>query len=364
MILLGSTGSIGQNTIAIAQRFHLTISVLCAGRNITLLNKQIAHVNPQCVVISHEADRAAVKHAVVYVGTEGIERAIDEQANKRADDSVLLINAIVGAEGLRPTLKALSCGMKVALANKESLVMAGKFIDNSQIIPIDSEHFGLWFLHQHQQKIASMQITASGGAFRDWPLEQLCQATLSDALKHPNWSMGKKITIDSATMVNKLFELIEARWLFGAGKYDAIIETRSLIHALINFSDGSTTAHLANANMQLPIAHALRVNLDAPIITPINLLEVGSLEFREIRPQRYAIWEIKEVLLEHPELGLIVNSANEVANAAFLQNRITFLEISQIIIKSFQAFERTFATSVDDIFSIEKEVKAFASNLC
>jgi len=188
--------------------------------------------------------------------------------------------------GLRPTLKAIECGKKVALANKESLVACGNFIDVSKIQPIDSEHFGLWYLAQ-DRPIEKMIITASGGAFRDWDINKLQNASLADTQKHPNWNMGQKITIDSATMVNKMFELLEARWLFGEGQYDAIIETKSLIHALIDFKDGSTTAHFADANMQLPIAYAVNKKMDEKILYNVDLLKVGSLAFREIDKLRY-----------------------------------------------------------------------------
>jgi len=165
--------------------------------------------------------------------------------------SEVVVNALVGFLGLRPTLKAIECGKKVALANKESLVAGGAFVDTSKITPIDSEHFGLWYLLQDKE-IDSMTITASGGAFRNWELSRLQYATLADTQKHPNWSMGQKITIDSATMVNKMFELLEARWLFGKGNYDAIIETKSIIHALVNFKDGSTTGTHSSCQYATP----------------------------------------------------------------------------------------------------------------
>ena len=181
-------------------------------------------------------------------------------------------------------------------------------------------------------------------------------ATLADTQKHPNWSMGEKITIDSATMVNKMFELLEARWLFGEGKYDAIIETQSLIHALIDFKDGSTTAHFANANMQLPISYAIHDKLNEKMLEHVDLLKVGSLEFREIEKSRYPIWEIKDDLLLHPNRGLIVNAANEVAIERFINKEIGFMDISKTII---QAYEYGFdePNSVDEVFEIDKKVR-------
>jgi len=231
MILLGSTGSIGVNTLIVAKRFGIKVEVLVAGRNIELLNKQILEHTPQVVVVACRDDVFKVNHNNVYFGQDAILKVIEDASSK------LVVNALVGFLGLSPTLKAISSGKKVALANKESLVACGNFIDTSKIQPIDSEHFGLWYLLQ-DRAVSKMIITASGGAFRDWDIAKLKNATLADTQKHPNWSMGQKITIDSATMVNKIFELLEARWLFGEGKYDAIIETKSLIHALIDFKDG------------------------------------------------------------------------------------------------------------------------------
>ncbi|MFW2443584.1 1-deoxy-D-xylulose-5-phosphate reductoisomerase, partial [Aliarcobacter butzleri] len=214
-----------------------------------------------------------------------------------------------GFLGLRPTLKAIECGKKIALANKESLVVAGKFIDQTKLSPIDSEHFGLWYLLQNK-KIDSMTITASGGSFRDYPLDKLQNVSIKEALNHPNWSMGNKITIDSATMTNKMFELIEAAWLFDTRKLDAIIETKSLIHAMINFKDGSTTAHIANASMQLPIAYAILGHCDEEILKPVNLIEVGNIEFRRIEENRYPIWQLKDEILNNLDLGVVLNAAN------------------------------------------------------
>jgi len=356
LILLGSTGSIGVNTLIIAKKFHLHVDVLAAGRNITLLNEQISQHHPRVVVISDERDRHRVNHKQVLVGEAGILEAIE------SSESSLVVNAIVGFAGLRPTLTAIACGKKIALANKESLVAGGRFVDTSNIQPIDSEHFGLWYLLQDTKPLRKMTITASGGAFRNWPLERLKTASLSDALKHPNWSMGQKITIDSASMVNKLFELLEARWLFGEGEYDAIIETHSLIHAMIDFKDGSTTAHIANASMQLPIAYAINHTVREEILEPVDLVKVGALEFRAIEASRYPIWQIKDEVLKSPERGLIVNAANEAAIEKFINGEIGFLDISTMIMRAFERFT-TLAQSVDDLYAIDAEVRAYVRAL-
>ena len=356
MILLGSTGSIGVNTLEIAKKFSLDVEVLVAGNNIDLLNEQIAAHAPQTVVISNADDVHRVNHANVLSGEAGILEAIE------AAQSTLVVNALVGFLGLRPTLKAVELGKRIALANKESLVAGGAFLDASNIQPIDSEHFGVWYLLQESKPVERMLITASGGAFRDWPIEKLQNATLKDALKHPNWSMGQKITIDSASMMNKLFELLEARWLFGEGEYDALIETKSLIHALIDFRDGSTTAHFAHANMQLPIAYAVMGRVEENILRPVDLLQVGSLEFRKITAERYPVWEIKDEIMKQPKRGVVVNAANEAAIERFVTGEIGFLEISRQIIKAYEYFDAQ-PQSIDDVFLLDAEVRRYCKAL-
>lgn len=352
MIVLGSTGSIGVNALNIARRFNLNVDVLVAGNSIDRLNAQIAEFHPRFVVVAHKASLPKVQHKCVFYGEEGILEVL------RLTQSRFVVNALVGFAGLRPTVEAIRLGKKVALANKESLVAAGEFIDISQITPIDSEHFGLWYLLQ-DRTVERMVITASGGAFRDAPVEVLARATVEDALKHPNWSMGRKITIDSATMTNKLFELLEAKWLFGIDKLDAIIETKSIIHAMIEYKDGSTTAHIAHADMQLPIAYALIDRVEAQILKPVDLTEVGSLEFRKIDPARYPIWEIKEEVLHKPHLGAVINAANEVAIAAFFEGKIGFLDIAKQTIAAFKRFENWKPNEMEDVFAVDAEVRAF-----
>ena len=351
MILLGSTGSIGVNTLEVAKRFSISVEALVAGNNIDLLNSQIKEHNPKIVVIANKEDVYRVEHPHVFHGQEAILDVIKNSSSE------LVVNALVGFLGLRPTLTALECKKRVALANKESLVACGAFIDTTKIQPIDSEHFGLWYLMQNRP-VEKMIITASGGAFRDWDINKLQNATLADTQKHPNWSMGQKITIDSATMVNKIFELLEARWLFGEGCYDAIIETKSLIHALIDFRDGSTTAHFANASMQLPIAFALDGKMQENILPHVDLLKVGSLEFREITTDRYPIWQIKNELLKNPSRGVVVNAANEAAIEKFISKKIGFMDIAKTVIGAYEKFD-TLPKSVDDVFTLDEEVRDF-----
>lgn len=354
MIVLGTTGSIGVNALAIAKNFNLSIEVMVAGNNIALLNQQLQYFSPKVVIIASHNNIHKVNHSNVKVGQEAILEAIENSTSN------LVVNALVGFFGLQPTLKAIECGKRVALANKESLVVAGKFIDTSFITPIDSEHFGLWYLLDQEKSVESLTITASGGSFREYPLEKLQHVTVEEALNHPNWSMGNKITIDSATMTNKIFELIEARWLFNTTKCDAIIETQSIIHAMVNFIDGSTTAHLANANMQLPIAYALLGKVDTPILEPVDLLKLQRLEFQKIETTRYPIWEIKEELLHNDNLGVVLNAANEVAVERFLSGKIRFVDIADTSLQAINHFSNTKINSIEDIIEVDKKVRIFA----
>ncbi len=356
MIVLGSTGSIGVNALHIAKRFGYDVEVLVAGNNIDLLNEQIAQFQPKYVVVAQRESVPRVVHENVYWGEEGILEVLQKS------QSDVVINALVGFAGLKPTIESIRLGKKIALANKESLVVAGQFIDISHIQPIDSEHFGLWYLLQ-DRPVERMVVTASGGSFRDTPLEVLQKATVEEALNHPNWSMGRKITIDSATMTNKLFELLEAKWLFDIDKLDAIIETKSIIHAMIDFKDGSTTAHIAHADMKLPIAFALRGRVEEQILKPVDLVEIGSLEFRKIDPIRYPIWEIKDDILQKPHLGAVINAANEVGIEQFFNGEIGFMDISAKTIAAYKKFENFVPETLDDIFKIDTEVRKYTESL-
>lgn len=352
IVLLGSTGSIGVNTLIIAKRYNIAIEALVAGNNIDLLNAQIKEHQPKMVAIANEADKVKVNHPNVLCGAQGILALIEISVSNT------VVNALVGYTGLAPTLKATSLGKRVALANKESLVVAGEFIDMSLITPIDSEHFGLWYL-MNERPVSKLYITASGGAFRDWELDKMKDATFSDALKHPNWSMGNKITIDSATMTNKLFELLEAKWLFDTSNIDAVIEKKSIIHALAEFTDGSTTAHFAGVDMKLPIAFALRGEVEESILPPTDLLSIGALEFLPIEAARYPIWNIKEHILKHPHLGVVINAANEEAIQAFQEEKCSFFGMSEIVLDAYKKFEAVKALNIEEIIQVDKEVRAY-----
>lgn len=371
MIILGSTGSIGINTLIIAKKLHLEIETLCAGKNISLLNQQILEFKPKNIVIADKQDIPKItKHfnGKIYYGENGILEAILDSK------STLVVNALVGFLGLKPTLYAINAGKTIALANKESLVVGGEFIDTSKIIPIDSEHFSLaYLLNCKIRPFKNLYITASGGAFRDTPLDEIPLQNSTNALKHPNWKMGKKITIDSATMVNKLFEILEAYWLFKTKNIDAYIERNSHIHALVEFWDGSITAHFANANMQLPIAYAIAYALNlqedfsklfsnAPIISALNLT-THHYTLESINPARYPLWNIKDSLLEKPTLGVVLNAANEVVVEAFLLDKIPFGKITKIIQQSLESFSDSTPKSLDEVFTLDTEIRKFAQSL-
>jgi len=356
MVILGSSGSIGVNALNICRRFNLEVEALCVNSNVDLLNKQIAEFKPKFVAIGDSSKKHLINHNKVFVGEAGILEMLEYSKSKK------VVNALVGFAGLKPTLKALELNKNLSLANKESLVIAGKFINSSKIIPIDSEHFGLWYL-LGSKKPNKLFITASGGAFRDWDIEQIANAKLADALKHPNWAMGQKITIDSASMINKLFELLEARWLFNTTDIDAVIERNSIVHALVEFVDGTTTAQLSGTDMKLPIAYALLDKVTEPILPPLNLLELNAIKFEEIKENRYPMWQIKEHLLKNPDMGVVLNRANEVAIDGFVNDRYRFFNMTDIILKAYKKFEDIKIDNLDDIFRIDKEVKEYTKSL-
>jgi len=356
IVILGSTGSIGVNSLIIASKYNIQIEGLSAGDNIDLLNKQIAKYNPKFVAIRDKKNIHKVNHNRVYCGDSGILELLENSK------SSTIVNALVGYIGLAPTLKAISLEKKVALANKESLVVAGEFIDISKITPIDSEHFGLWYL-MGGREADKLYITASGGAFRDWSLSNIKNASFKDALKHPNWAMGNKITIDSATMTNKLFELLEAKWLFNTTNIDAVIERKSIIHALVQFKDGSTTAHYAGVDMKLPIAFALKGEVDDLILPQLDLLDIGDIKFEPITKEKYPIWEIREHLLDNPHLGVVVNSANEEAIKAFEKSECSFFDMSYRVLNAYNHFNHIYPKSIDEVKEIDREVREYTRGL-
>lgn len=360
MIILGSTGSIGVNALDVCERNGIEVELLSARNNVELLKKQIEKFRPKyaCLQKNDGVLGANLGDTKIFYGEDGLTEALSKTNSKKA------LNAIVGFAGLRSTLECIELGKDVALANKESLVAAGKFIDVSKITPVDSEHFALWYLNRGAQKIRKMTITASGGALRDAPLSEIYASSVKDVLRHPNWTMGRKITVDSATMVNKLFEIIEAYWLFGADiSYDAVIETSSTVHAMIEFDDGVTTAQMSEPDMRLPISYAITGSATPNLFRSIDLVALGSLEFRAIDDVRYPVWRLKEELLRNPLSAIVLNAANEIGVEAFLDESIAFGEVANIIFGSYEKFCHILPTGIDDVFALDLEVREYARSL-
>jgi len=355
MIILGSTGSIGTQSLQIATKFGIEIEALAARKNVKLLNEQIAKFAPKFVYIEDKNLVSQIDHRAVFFGKDGIEKMLCEC------QSQCVINALVGFAGLMPSFITQRLGKTLCLANKESLVVGGRFLNTKTIHPIDSEHFGLKFLLKNHPKIARLVITASGGAFRDTPLCDLANATCADALCHPNWQMGAKITIDSATMANKLFEILEAFWLYDTDKIDAFIERSSVIHALVHFIDGSTTAHISRPDMRLAIAHAIKPDFSEEIAPNFDLLRIKNLNFEEINLQKYPVFALKNDLLRNPNLGVIINAANEIFVEKFLRSECEFLACGDIIKRALDRFSADIGdiNCIMELEAIDKKVREF-----
>lgn len=387
MILLGSTGSIGTQALQIAKAENLPIEVLCAGENIDLLNAQIAEFRPKIVVIKDNKKRHLIRGANrLLCGESGILEALNLAKSK------LVLNALVGFSGVKPSLESIARGKTLALANKESLVVAGFLMGRenlAKILPVDSEHFALKELLDSHTKsmldsapqnnftphIKKMLITASGGAFRDLPLDEIPKQSAKKALNHPTWAMGRKITIDSATMINKLFEILEAQWLFGAyfsanlgaeniTNIDAVIERTSTIHALIQTDDNAIIAHLSSNDMRLPIASALlgaKAKRKA-FIKELDLLNL-NLRFEKIDINRYPLWTLKDSLLKCPKLGIILNAANDILVEQFLNDEIIFGDIAKRIFKVVERFgdesSLDLIKNIADIMEINTKIADF-----
>lgn len=356
MIVLGSTGSIGVNSIFLAKKFNIKVNALACEKNYELLNQQIEVFKPKFIYIHRPELKKNVKHKIVFTSLDGIEAFLKACSDEFGGDTV--INALVGFSGLKPSVISQKLGFKLALANKESLVVGGKFLDCKKISAIDSEHFGLNFLLKNRRKFKSLIITASGGAFYRLGLKELDNVNAKMALRHPNWDMGAKITIDSATMANKLFEVLEAFWLYGSRSVDALIERTSTVHALVSFNDGSTTAHLSKTDMKLAIAHAIGYG-DCEILDSVDLAKLKNICFKPIPKSRYPIFTLKNLLLSNPDLGAIINAANEEMVYRFLRSECKFLDISKMVFKALDKFGCHKMKDLDDVFLMDKKVRQF-----
>lgn len=368
--LLGATGSIGTQTLDIirSNRDQFELVAIAVGKNLELTREIINEFHPKLVSVQNQADQAILQRefkgiSKILSGDEGlIEVAVHPDAN-------VFVNAILGSVGLVPTLNAIDAGKTIALANKETLVTAGHIVmarardRKVPVLPVDSEHSAIFqCLQGEQQKnIERLIITASGGSFRDKTREELVNVTVEDALHHPNWSMGAKITIDSATMMNKGLEVIEAHWLFDQpyDKIDVLLHRESTVHSMVEFHDGSIIAQLGTPDMRIPIQYALTY----PGRTPTNaahldLTEVGTLHFQKMDFNRYRCLRFAyEAGRRGGTLPVVLNAANEVCVQAFLNGQIKFLEIEDLIEWALENHVPTANPDLDTILSVDQETR-------
>ena len=343
LAVLGSTGSIGTQTLDIVRRYgdRFEITTLSAHSNWKKLVEQAVEFTPDNVVIADKTHYTAVRDALadhpvkVYAGSDALEQVVC------SDQVDTVVMALVGYSGLFPTVSALKHGKKVALANKECLVVAGEIVTRlsaehrAPIIPVDSEHSAIFqCLTGEHSAVEKVILTASGGPFLHRPAEELERVSVEEALNHPSWCMGAKVTIDSASLMNKGFEVIEARWLFGLRpeQIDVVIHPRSVIHSMVQFGDGAVKAQIGTPDMHLPIQYALTFPQRLPLQGPrIDFCKLGCLEFFEPDPMRFPNLALAfECLRRGGNAGAVLNAANEVAVAAFLDRKIRFTDIARI----------------------------------
>jgi len=375
LCVLGSTGSIGTQTLDVAASFPEKFKIigLSAGSNVELVEKQARQFKPAAVCVSKEEDaktlRAKLPGIEVMHGEDGL------RALATMDGCDTVVTAIVGAAGLKPTVAAIKAKKNVALANKETLVAGGSVVmplvkkEGVTLMPIDSEHSAIFqCLHgEDARRISRIIITASGGSFRDWTPEQMERATPEQALKHPNWLMGGKITIDSATLMNKGLEVIEAHWLYDVPyeKIEAVIHPQSVIHSLVEFEDTSVMAQLGLPDMRLPIQYALSYpeRLPNPFLKRLNLAEVATLTFKKIDEARFPCFRIA---LDAGKAGGTVpaamNAANEIAVFAFLQKKIGFMDIPRTVLKVVAAHRAVASPSLEEILAADAWARKEAEN--
>lgn len=374
--ILGSTGSIGTQTLSIVdEKSDLNVVALSCGKNISLMEQQAKKYKPQIVCVSDEKDADILKEnlkgldiKVVY----GMEGLIDAATVKSAD---IVVTAIVGMIGIRPTIAAIEAGKDIALANKETLVCAGHIImplakeKNVKILPVDSEHSAIFQSLQGSNgaDIEKILLTASGGPFRGKTYDELKNVTLEDALKHPNWSMGKKITIDSATMINKGLEVMEAHWLFDVplSRIQITVHPQSILHSAVEFEDGAIIGQMGTPDMRLPILYALYYPYRQPLSgEKLDLFDIGTLEFE--KPDFETFFGL-QLAFDAMSLGgnmpTIFNAANEKAVALFLNKKISFLQIPEIIANAMTEVDYINKPSVNDILETEKSTYDYINTI-
>jgi 1-deoxy-D-xylulose-5-phosphate reductoisomerase len=377
IVILGSTGSIGNSTLDIVSRFpdRFEIVGLTAGTNFEKLEQQIRTFHPRIVALSSETAAQQLRARLTNHQIEILSGETGLCTVASAPDSDLVISAIVGGSGLMPTMAAIRAGRAVALANKEPMVIAGQLMQEEahkqgkRIFPIDSEHSAVFqSLEGHRkQDVRRIMLTASGGPFWNWTIDQMKEVTPDQALQHPNWKMGAKITVDSATMMNKGLEVIEARWLFEIlpTQIEMVIHRESIIHSLVEYCDGSVIAQLGFPDMRTPIAYALnypeRIPLEPPLL---DLGKIGSLTFYPSDFEKFPCSKLAYEALEGGAgLPATLNAANEVAVEAFLNKEIAFLDISHLIRDTMNAFTPHELGTIEDALEIDRWAREKASHL-
>ena len=372
--ILGSTGSIGTQALQVIEE-HADLYeayVLTANNRVELLIEQARRFMPEAVVIANEDKYEVLRDALadlpikVYAGAEALCQIVQE----RPVDVVL--TAMVGFAGLRPTISAIKAGKAIALANKETLVVAGELINrlandyHADIIPVDSEHSAIFqCLAGEVSPVEKIILTASGGPFRTFSHEQLASVTKAQALKHPNWAMGAKITIDSASMMNKGFEVIEAKWLFGVepGQIQVVVHPQSIVHSAVQFADGAVKAQLGMPDMRVPIQYAFSYPLRLQSsFERLDLFRVGTLTFEEPDTRRFRNLALAyEALHEGGNMPCIVNAANEIVNRAFLEDRIGFLQMSDVIANTMWKTSFVKKPTYEDYLQTDAEARRIAA---
>lgn len=371
--ILGSTGSIGTQALQVieANPGQYEVWALTANNNVTLLAAQARQFMPDVVVIANEAHYGELKGLLadlpikVFAGSE----ALCEVVEMEPVDVVLA--SMVGYAGLLPTMRAIRAGKTIALANKETLVVAGEIITSLAneyrvpILPVDSEHSAIFqCLSGERGQVEKILLTASGGPFRTWSKEQLATATSRQALKHPNWDMGTKVTIDSASMMNKGFEVIEAKWLFGVKPSDiqVLVHPQSIVHSMVQFADGSVKAQLGTPDMRLPIQYAFSYPYRWQSTFPrVDFAALGNLTFENPDPERFRNLALAfEAIKRGGNMPCILNAANEVCVDAFLHDRIGFLAMSDVIADTMQRVGYLNRPTYDDYVATDREARNVA----
>ena len=372
--VLGSTGSIGTQTLDIIGRRPdlYRATVLVAGSRVDELIAQARQFKPDIAIIAREDLYARLREALEPLGIATASGAAAIKDAVAADNVDMVVTATVGYSGLEPTISAIKAGKDIALANKETMVVAGSLVTSlfaeskSKVYPVDSEHSAIYqcLRGEDPASVERLIITASGGPFRTWEPERIAKATAADALRHPNWDMGAKITIDSATMVNKAFEIIEARWLFGIEpkRISAIVHPQSIIHSMVEFSDGAIKAQMGVPDMRLPIAYALGEATRMDNVSDFcSLLAHDTLTFEQPDLARFPALDLARHALEvGGNVACAINAANEVAVAAFLHDRIGFNDIYRTITATMERTPFIATPSYDDFVATNDEARKTA----